>query len=299
MARLKSIAIGPGRGSAGDATYRQVRGRTIMSRRITESSSNTPLQQDQRSLFASIQALLKVFRIWALLFFEKSRYGSEVNHIQSINKEAFRKEWEHDNHVSPVNFFKHLLDPLVTYLPKVWLSRGTLRYLRTDYAYPGMAYDEPILIVLGGDSLNNVADPEMTFMTLVQDRAAGTIDLKTATLALDLISEEEALAVTDAELQVFASNGVLKYFVGLDGNLRVILPYQNASGEGTGGIYSMNPDLNAVLMAFHPEEDYTNLYGDYEGASLLYTDPEATAPRLGMHVIRVGNKVASLSLSHE
>lgn len=298
MARLKSIAIGPGRGSAGDATYRQVRGRTIMSRRITESSSNTPLQQEQRSLFASIQALLKVMRLWPLLFFERSRYGSEVNHIQTINKEAFRAEWEHNNAVSPVDFFKHLLDPLVNYLPKVWLSRGTLRYLRTEYAYPGLAYSEPILIVLDADTLNNVADPEMTFMTLVQDRVAGTVALNTATLKLDLVSEEEATALTDAPLQTAARNGVLKCFVGIDGNLRVILPYQYRSQAATDAVYSKNPDLEAVLQAFYPEEDdYTNIWGAYEGATLLHSTSEAN-PRLGMHVIRLGSKVASLSLVH-
>lgn len=269
-----------------------------MSRRITESSSNTPLQQVQRSLFASIQALLKVMRLWPLLFFERSRYGSEVNHIQTINKEAFRAEWEHDNAVSPVDFFKHLLDPLVNYLPKVWLSRGTLRYLRTEYTYPDMTYSDPILIVLDADTLNNVADPEITFMTLVQDRVAGTIALDTATLKLDLVSEEEATGLTDATLQTAAQNGVLKCFVGIDGNLRVILPYQYGSQTGATAVYSKNPDLEAVLQAYYPDEDdYTNIWGAYEGATLLHSESEES-PRLGMHVIRIGAKVASLSLVH-
>lgn len=88
MARLNTIAIGPGRGSAGDATYRKSRGRTIMSARIKENPSNTALQQKQRKLFGETNTAL-ANQPWFVANFAKSKYGSEINHLQHINRKYF------------------------------------------------------------------------------------------------------------------------------------------------------------------------------------------------------------------
>lgn len=85
MARLNTIAIGPGRGSAGDATYRKTRGRTVMSARIKENPSNTALQQEQRRLFGGFSTAL-ANQPWFVANFSKSKYGSEINHLQHLNR---------------------------------------------------------------------------------------------------------------------------------------------------------------------------------------------------------------------
>lgn len=88
MARLNTIAIGPGRGSAGDATYRKNRGRTIMSAKIKENPSNTALQERQRGTFGGTSTVL-ANQPWFVANFSKSKYGSEMNHLVHVNREMF------------------------------------------------------------------------------------------------------------------------------------------------------------------------------------------------------------------
>lgn len=88
MARLNTIAIGPGRGSAGDATYRKNRGRTIMSAKIKENPSNTALQEWQRKKFGGTSTVL-ANQPWFVANFSKSKYGSEMNHLMRVNRSMF------------------------------------------------------------------------------------------------------------------------------------------------------------------------------------------------------------------
>lgn len=85
MARLKSIAIGPGIGSAGDATYRTTRGRVIMSARVRTNSSNTIQQQVQRTIFGDLSQSLSKDIAWPRLLFAKSEYGSRRNNFVKSN----------------------------------------------------------------------------------------------------------------------------------------------------------------------------------------------------------------------
>lgn len=89
------MAISPGRGSAGDATYRQTRGRTIMSAKIKQNKSNTALQQSQRGAFAFVSQWLN-YMGYLTSAFDKTKYGSETNAAIKLNRELWTDHFWHD-----------------------------------------------------------------------------------------------------------------------------------------------------------------------------------------------------------
>lgn len=95
MARLRTMAISPGRGSAGDATYRQTRGRTIMSAKIKQNKSNTALQQSQRGAFAFVSQWLN-YMGYLTSAFDKTKYGSETNAAIKLNRKLWTDHFWHD-----------------------------------------------------------------------------------------------------------------------------------------------------------------------------------------------------------
>ncbi len=85
MAIIESTAIGKASGSAGAFTYRTVRGRVIVSARITTNRSKTKKQLRHRAAFSEMQRLGKVFRKVIDAGFEPTRYGSCRNHFHRKN----------------------------------------------------------------------------------------------------------------------------------------------------------------------------------------------------------------------
>lgn len=86
MAIINSLAIGKSVKSAGNLTYKTVRGRTIASQRITQNKSNTPFQQNQRQHFAKVSESMKLLQQYIDVCYEKSKYGSSRNAFFSTNK---------------------------------------------------------------------------------------------------------------------------------------------------------------------------------------------------------------------
>lgn len=86
MAIINSTAIGKGTKTAGQLTYRNVRGRVIASQRITSNKSNTPAQATQRASFKEISQALSKIGFLVNRTFEKSKYGSSRNNFYKINK---------------------------------------------------------------------------------------------------------------------------------------------------------------------------------------------------------------------
>lgn len=86
MAIINSLAIGKSVKSAGNLTYKTVRGRTIASQRITSNSSNTPLQASQRSAFGISMQCMQLVLPFINNFFEKTKYGSARNQFLRLNK---------------------------------------------------------------------------------------------------------------------------------------------------------------------------------------------------------------------
>lgn len=86
MAVINSLAIGKSRKSAGNLTYKTVRGRTIASQRITENKSNSPAQGIQRGRFGTTAQCIQLFLPYVNNFFEKTRFGSSRNQYVKVNK---------------------------------------------------------------------------------------------------------------------------------------------------------------------------------------------------------------------
>lgn len=86
MAIINSLAIGKSFKSAGNLTYKTVRGRTIASQRITSNASNTFAQGAQRSRFGATAQCMQLFLPFINNFFEKTKYGSSRNQFVKVNK---------------------------------------------------------------------------------------------------------------------------------------------------------------------------------------------------------------------
>lgn len=86
MAIINSLAIGKSVKSAGNLTYKTVRGRTIASQRITSNASNTTLQAIQRTAFGRSMQCMQLVLPFVNNFFEKSKYGSARNQFLKLNK---------------------------------------------------------------------------------------------------------------------------------------------------------------------------------------------------------------------
>lgn len=86
MAIINSLAIGKSYKSAGNLTYKTVRGRTIASQRITQNTSNTAAQGVQRSRFGATAQCMQLFLPYVNNFFEKTKYGSARNQYVRMNK---------------------------------------------------------------------------------------------------------------------------------------------------------------------------------------------------------------------
>lgn len=85
MAIINSLAIGKSVKSAGNLTYKTVRGRTIASQRIVSNKSNTLAQGLQRSRFAVTSQCMQLFLPYVNNFFEKTKYGSSRNQYVKVN----------------------------------------------------------------------------------------------------------------------------------------------------------------------------------------------------------------------
>ena len=86
MAIINSLAIGKSVKSAGNLTYKTVRGRTIASQRITSNKSNTPSQENQRYHFTKVSRTMALLQRYIDVCYEKSKYGSSRNAFFTRNK---------------------------------------------------------------------------------------------------------------------------------------------------------------------------------------------------------------------
>lgn len=89
MSVINSAGIGKGRKSQGNVTYRYVRGRTLVSSRITENKSKTEAQVLQRELFGMFGKVARLFAPFLNLSFDKTKYGSARNNFLKQNVPAF------------------------------------------------------------------------------------------------------------------------------------------------------------------------------------------------------------------
>ncbi|MCC8199660.1 MAG: hypothetical protein LIP06_14135 [Tannerellaceae bacterium] len=146
MAIISSTAIGAGRKTAGELTYRRTRGRTIASRRITENKSNTRLQKQQRNAFGSLAAIAKSLTPWIELTFPKTRYGSPRNNFVKNNPHLMQRIKQQadqiEEYYTPIGYLAEALEGLKTYgSPAVGgIGNASLNYTITQTT-EGLTYN--------------------------------------------------------------------------------------------------------------------------------------------------------------
>ncbi len=115
MASVNSVAVGEGRRSVGEFTYRYVNGVTIATKRIFKNGSNTPAQQKQRQSFAEIQALKKELRPIINAGYIKSGKLTASNYFSKVNTyySAYLREYgDFETHDTPIlHLYNALEDP--------------------------------------------------------------------------------------------------------------------------------------------------------------------------------------------
>lgn len=88
MAIIRSLAIGKGRKSAGNITFRTVRGRTIVSEKVGPRDPATRGEGETvyQFMFAVISRFISMHRFDINVSFDKSKYGSQGNYFYKVNK---------------------------------------------------------------------------------------------------------------------------------------------------------------------------------------------------------------------
>lgn len=175
MAIINSLAIGKGVKSAGNLTYKTVRGRTIASQRITQNKSNTPYQQNQRQRFALVSESMKLLQQYIDACYEKSKYGSSRNAFFSTNKRFTLGNLVGEIKEGIIPLSDGMLSALTeTPTPQLSIiSNGTLggflniNYTTLpDYKYNGNTYHN--LRVIGTSDGYSTADYDFTLSSLAR-----------------------------------------------------------------------------------------------------------------------------------
>ncbi len=211
-------------GSAGDATYRNVRGRTIMSARVRHNSSNTPMQAERRSIFALAQGIWALYRFWPEMAFEPTQFGSRVNAANKYNmgnieagaQAVGRKEEE------PVIW--QLLNKDSTL--HVQAAKGSLPYVGTSLASSTLLPNLSNCNVLAFDpsAIAGVTAPAITFMAFTQLGQNSSLRPYALSFVLELVSKAVVQAKTSASILADGANGKLYCFIDDDTLLKVVFP---------------------------------------------------------------------------
>ena len=86
MAIINSLGVGRAKKSAGNLTYRTMRGRCIASQRREKTGRNQLFPTKAQALFALISIFMKAHGSDIQVSFNKSTYGSERNAFYKLNK---------------------------------------------------------------------------------------------------------------------------------------------------------------------------------------------------------------------
>ncbi|KAA6343898.1 hypothetical protein EZS27_008459 [termite gut metagenome] len=194
MAIIQSLAVGKARKSAGNITYRTVRGRTILSSKVAPYSRQTrsDAQSEAQSNFKKVSQFMALVKDDINVSFDKTKYGSQRNNFFKLNKEALFAAFE----TLPVEGVLTLEDynaALVTYVmanPKTILrvkkrNEETV-YLMGDWS----SQDNPQASKLLSISYDGVTKPEGGVLKLSTSK---TIRLTGRNVDLSLITLQVVL----------------------------------------------------------------------------------------------------------
>jgi len=120
MAIIRSLAVGKGVKSAGNLTYKTIKGRCIASERITRNSSNTEAQQAARYAFKLLSRMMMAHGAFIDVAFKNFNYGSAKNEFARKNTEAlvfFKEDFGGKNY---------------EFMPGAQLLHATLQHIISD-----------------------------------------------------------------------------------------------------------------------------------------------------------------------
>lgn len=262
MARLKSIAIGPGRGSAGDATYRQVDGRTIMSARVRTNESNTPKQAAQRNLFGWASKLTTATQPWMNVFFSKLKYGTKSNAFIRSNWE-YIKLWAAEKPNTAASFVGWMFDNADAKAVGTYLAKGAAPVMgvSTEATAP-VAWENAdveagaIFVQVGNDAVT----ARNTFsLSLAAIRVNFPVVNRTIPYVLNfevqVMSPEEIREIDPPFIDADARKGILYGCATASGFVEVYIPFDKSYG-----------------VAGNPLTDYLR----------KYTQPKTSAEQVGV-----------------
>lgn len=177
MAIVNSLAIGKSVKSAGNLTYKTVRGRTIASQRITSNKSNTAAQEARRYSFGNSSKAIKLLQQYVDACYEKSKYGSSRNAFFKSNPKFTLDGLVGEIIEGVVNLSDGMLGSLTGLAAKQLhsLSQGTLagflsiRYLTIpSYKYNSSTYESLKVINAPDSDTYANASYKFTFATPVK-----------------------------------------------------------------------------------------------------------------------------------
>lgn len=90
MAIINSLAIGRARKSAGNITYRTVRGRCIASQKVSPAGTRVTTLSLTQAFFSLVNTFMQLHGTDIDVSFNKSKYGSQRNYFFTKNKSALR-----------------------------------------------------------------------------------------------------------------------------------------------------------------------------------------------------------------
>lgn len=90
MAIINSLAIGRARKSAGNITYRTVRGRCIASQKVSTAGTRVTTLSLTQAFFSLVNTFMQLHATDIDVSFNKSKYGSQRNYFFTKNKSALR-----------------------------------------------------------------------------------------------------------------------------------------------------------------------------------------------------------------
>lgn len=87
MAIINSMGVGRARKSAGNMTYRTVRGRTIGSQKIMSATTRVPTgaQSERQKVFGHISTFMAAHAASIDKSFDRTKYGSQRNYFMKVN----------------------------------------------------------------------------------------------------------------------------------------------------------------------------------------------------------------------
>lgn len=249
MAIINSMGVGRARKSAGNMTYRTVRGRTIGSQKIVSATTRVPTgaQSEKQKVFGLISIFMAAHAASINQSFDRTKYGSERNYFMKVNYSGLYAA------LSDVPVDATLADieeAIETYATSNPTAIYRVKKSGTPVVYLKGAWDDtanPVsgVVTLGGSRLvAGAVAPALTTgqtLSIVGSGLSGAVVLVTAAdLGGSTTENQSATALTDLTQNDSSINAKIaaamngKYLVSIKVGDATIISMKNTNAGGMG-----------------------------------------------------------------